>query len=128
MKKRSPAKKSPSKAKKSPSKAKKPPSKAEKSTRAAVLEAAQCPQPPSGTVRSEVIFIIEGLTAARPVIVTAKLNALGLDQQPLTTCLNGHFFVPPRGIPYGTFNGSTRVSQVIGTVHHELAAQGADRP
>ena len=87
-----------------------------------------CPTPPEGTVRSEVIFIIEGLTAARPVTNTATLDALGLDQQRLTICLNTHFFPRPLdGIPDGTFGGGTRVSQVIGTVKQHLAAQGIRR-
>src|SRR5687767_3668727 len=100
----------------------------EKATTRALREAQQCPEPPVGTVRSEVIFIIKGLTVARPVNDTATLDALGLGQQRLTICLNTHFFpLPLEGIPDGTFDGNTRVSQVIGTVHHQLSAQGIDR-
>lgn len=69
-----------------------------------------------------------GLTAARPITDTETLDEIALDQQRLTICLNTHFFPRPRlGIPDGTFDGGTRVSQVIGTVHHQLAAQGLDR-
>jgi hypothetical protein len=114
--------------KKKPTAKKKTPSRAKKPTRA-TTRGASCPQPPPGTVASEVIFIIEGLTVARPVRDTATLDDLGLSQQRLTICLNTHFFLrPKRGIPDGTFDGETRVSQVVGTVHRQLAAQGIDRP
>ena len=87
--------------------------------------AQQCPQPPAGTVGSQVIFIIEGLTAARRIRDFDTLDDVGLGPQRLTMCLNDHFFKRPRrGIPNRTFNGDTRISQVIGTVYDHLAAQG----
>lgn len=109
---------------------KKSTAKAKKKTKAIKARGAQrCPQPPAGSVRSEVIAIIEGLTAARPVRDTTTLDGLGLGQQRLTICLNTHFFPRPlQGIPDGTFDGGTRVSQVIGTVRHQLAEQGINRP
>ena len=99
--------------------AKKPKPQAKKPQRATARAAGSCPEPPPGTVRSKVIYIIEGLTAARPVRDTSTLDDLGLNQQRLTMCLNTRLSV---GIPDGTFDGETRVSQVIGTVQHQLGA------